>query len=371
MSEKALPRRAVRVRTPERLPTLITPIVLMVLVAAVVLVAGSSSSAALKGAAATAGVYVVLSVGLYTFVGTTGILSFGHMAMMGIGGYVAAICASQAIIKESTLLEMPGWIASIELSVTVSLLVGAAAAALFASIVSVPLVRLRGLAASLATFAVLLVVNNVLTNASTITGGVTGYSATPIDTTPGKAVIWALLAILVAFLFRESRVGLRLRSSREDEVAALGVGANVKRDRAIAFTISGAIVGIGGGLTALQVGAITPSVFYLNTTFVVIVMIVVGGVNSLSGAVVGSLLMSAVGYVLGQVQSGNLLGFGSFEGRAGIETAGLAIIALAVLLLRPQGLMGSREIGDLRRADLPFRRTKRAEELAPGSPGDT
>jgi branched-chain amino acid transport system permease protein len=330
-----------------------TPLVLMALVAAVVLAADSSSSAVLKGAAVTAAISVVLAVGLYTFIGITGILSFGQMAMMMIGGYVAVIVATPVDVKRAAVAggeeigKMPGWIVDFHVAFAPALLIGAGVGAAFALVISIPLVRLRGLAASLATFAVLVMVNVVASNWTALTGGVSGYNLAPLETTLASALVCALIVIGIAYLFKESRIGLRLRGSREDEVAALGVGANVKLDRAIAFVLSGAIVAVGGGLTGLRVGDVTPSLFYLEITFVIIVMIVVGGVNSLSGAVIGTLLLSAVGYALELIQSGDVLGIAHIGSRAGVENAGFAIIALVVLLLRPQGLLGAREISDI------------------------
>lgn len=337
----------------DRIRSAFTPLALMALVAVVLLAANSASSPILKGAALTAAISVVLAVGLYTFTGLTGILSFGQMAMMMIGGYVAVIIATPvstkrfAVAQGEEIGKMPSWIVHAHVPFVPALLIGAAAGAVFALVISIPLVRLRGLAASLATFAVLVMVDVVASNWTALTGGVSGYNIAPLETTLTSALICALIVIGVAYLFKESRVGLRLRSSREDEVAALGVGANVKLYRAMAFVLSGAIVAVGGGLTGLRVGDVTPSLFYLEITFVIIVMIVVGGVNSLSGAVIGALLMSAVGYPLSLVQSGDVLGITHIASRAGIQNAGFGIIALVVLLVRPQGLLGSREISDL------------------------
>jgi branched-chain amino acid transport system permease protein len=341
-----------------------TPVVLMVVVAVVLLLAGSSGSQLLSGAATTAGVNLILAVGLFIFVGTTGIVSFGHMAMVGIGAYATAICAATTALKVSSITGMPHWLASVHLPLVPSLLIGGVVAGLFALVASVPLVRLTGLAASLATFAILIIVNTVLTNWNSITGGVTGYDAAPISTTTRETVLWAILAIGVAYAFKESRTGLRLRASREDEAAALGMGANVRRDRAIAFALSGLVVGIGGGLSGLQSGDLTPSAYYLDTTFLIVVMVVVGGVNSLSGAVIGSLLISAVSYVLNLIQGGDVVGIFSFSGRAGIEDAGLAVITLIVLVRRADGLFGHAEIGDLAWDALRRRRRMR------GTPGD-
>ncbi|MDO8210097.1 branched-chain amino acid ABC transporter permease [Conexibacter sp. CPCC 206217] len=325
----------------------ITLVVLLALTAAVLLIAPALSPQ-LEGPTATAGINMVLAVGLYTFVGTTGIMSFGHMAYMALGAYAGAILATPVATKELLSAGMPAWASGVHLPTVPAILAGAAVAALFAAVVSFPLMRLRGLVASLATFAILNVVHNVATNWTALTGGVVGFTGAPITTTPRSALVWALVAIVAGFLFRESRVGLRLRASREDEIAALGAGLDVRRDRRVAMVVSGFIVGVGGALTALQLGQFTPDAFYLTTTFLVIVIVVVGGVNSLSGAVIGTLLISAVGYVLQLAQQGDVLGVYSFGGRAGIEDAGLAVLVLAVLLLRPRGLLGSKEIGELR-----------------------
>jgi branched-chain amino acid transport system permease protein len=336
--------RASRSRMPKLLTT---PILLMAVTAAVLLIAGaSSSSPILQGATATAGIDVVLAVGLYTLSGTTGIISFGFMGPVMIGAYAAAIFASDPILKASTMTTMPHWLVNLHTGVVPAILIGAIASGIFAAISSVPLVRLAALAASLASFAVLVVVYTVATNWTAVTGGVNGYTAVPLDTTTDKALVWALIAIIIGFWFKESKTGLRLRAARDDEAAALAVGINVRRDRLVAFTLSGFLLGIGGALTGLQTGGFTPSVFYLDATLLILVMVVIGGVNSLSGAVLGSLFVSAAGYTLQLAQSGNVLGVYRFGGRAGIETGGLAIIALLVLAFRPSGIFGNAEISD-------------------------
>ena len=325
----------------------LTPMLLIAITAGPVLLGAASDSPVIVGATTTAGVGVIFAVGLYTFVGTTGIISFGHMGLVTLGAYVAAICASDVALKMMTFTGMPHWMASIHLAFAPAVLLGAIAASLLALVIALPLMRLTALAASLASFAALIVVNSVASNLDSITGGVSGFSVAPISTTPYAALVAALAVIGVGFFFKESRIGLRLRASRDDEAAARGVGANVHRDRVIAFMLSGFLVGIGGGLSALQTGGFTPSAFFLDATLLVLVMIVVGGVNSLSGAVVGSLLVSVIVYVLQQAQSGSVFGLFSFTGRPGIETAGLAVVVLLMLVFRPSGLFGYTEIGDV------------------------
>lgn len=326
---------------------LTTPALLIALVAPGMLLASASGSVGLEGAATTAAVNVVLVVALYTFIGSTGIVSFGHIGFTAIGAYAGAILASPVASKGFSLPDMPEWMIRAHLPSAAAILVGAALAAVVAALVSIPLMRVNGFIASLATFPILVVAYNVATNWTEVTGGVRGFQAAPTSTTAGVAFAWAAAAIVVAFGFRQSRLGLRLRASRADEIAARGVGVHVARDRRIAFVLSAFLAGVAGGLTALQLGVFTPSTLYLDLTFLAIVMLVVGGRNSLSGAVVGCLLISVVTYVLQQAQGGNVLGLFHFAGRSGIENAGVALVALYTLLRRPEGLMGSKEIGDL------------------------
>jgi branched-chain amino acid transport system permease protein len=165
----------------------------------------------------------------------------------------------------------------------------------------------------------------------------------PAQTTMTRGLIAATVTILAAYLFQRSSVGLRLRASREDEVAASAYGVWVARDRTIACVMSAAFVGLGGFLFAEEFGVFNPDDFYLNVTFVTIAMLVVGGINSLAGAVVGPVVISAVLEGLDQLEGG--IGVGSLHVTAppGSSSVGLALIMLAILLFRPAGLTGGKE----------------------------
>lgn len=326
----------------------LTPAILIAVMAVVLLLAGGSGSIPLEGAATTAAINLIVVVGLYTFVGTTGIISFGHIGFMAMGAYAGAILASTAFDKEVSQPTMYSFLVDLHTSTLVAIVVAGVVAALIAALIAVPLMRLRGLIASLATFPILVVTQSVIINWEQVTGGVTGFAAAPITTTTGSAVIWGAVAILVSYAFARSRIGLQLKASREDEVAAVAAGVNVALNRRIAFVVSSFLVGLAGALLALQLGVFTPDAFDLTITFVTVVMLVVGGISSLSGAVFGTLLVSAVGYGLQRLQQGgDILSAFHFSGRSGIELAGISLLALAVLLWRPRGLMGTEEIGDL------------------------
>src|SRR5207249_469124 len=156
------------------------------------------------------------------------------------------------------------------ISTVPSIVIGGGAAALVAAVLAIPITRLSGLTAGLATFAMLNVIYVVAKNEEALTNGVRGLGPVPITTTRDSALIWALAAIAVAYVFQESSVGLRLRASREDEIGARAVGIKVARERGIAFVISAFFVGIAGGLYGQYLGSFTPDAFFLQLTFLTI-----------------------------------------------------------------------------------------------------
>jgi branched-chain amino acid transport system permease protein len=281
-------------------------------------------------------VQLVLVVGLYAFVGLSGVFSFGHMSFMAVGAYASALLTVPAVMKALTLPQLPAFIADTELAALPATLIAAAVAAVFASVLAVPLTRLSGLQAGLATVAVLVIVRVVASNWDAVTGGTAGLAGIPTTTTLTVALGWALVAIVVVWLFQESRVGLRLRAAREDDVAARSLGIGVRRERALALALSAAVVGVGGALFAGQQGTVTPDQFYLSITFLTIAMLVVGGSGSLAGAVVGPLFVGVALELLRRAESG--------LGRPGLTEVGLGLLLLVTLALRPAGLLGGREL---------------------------
>jgi branched-chain amino acid transport system permease protein len=281
-------------------------------------------------------VQLVIVVGLYAFIGLSGVFSFGHMSFMAVGAYAAGLLTIPAVMKALTLPELPAFLAGAELAAVPATLVAAAVAAVFAAALAVPLTRLSGLQAGLATVAVLVIVRVVASNWDAVTGGTAGLAGIPTTTTLTVALVWALVAIVVVGLFQESRVGLRLRASRENDVAARSLGIGVRRERAVALALSAAVVGVGGALFAGQQGTVTPDQFYISITFLTIAMLVVGGSGSLAGAVVGPLFVGVALELLRRAESG-------FE-RPGLTEVGLGLLLLVTLALRPAGLMGGREM---------------------------
>ncbi len=320
-----------------------TPAVLCTLV---VLVAVGSQflNPALQLQASTTLVYVLVVVGLYTFVGNSGVVSFGHIAFMAIGAYAAALLSIPPIQKSILIPALPHWLGAAQLAPLTAALVGGLLAALLALVVGPAIMRLSGVAASIAMLGLLAVVNVVISQSDSITRGDKTMIGIPLDTGIAMPLGGALAAILIAWAYQRSAAGMRLRASREDEIGARGVGVSIARERTVALILSAFLIGVGGGLFAYLLGAISPDEFYLRMTFTTIVMLVFGGMRSLSGAVLGTLLLSIVAQLLRELEAGVSLGFTTTPPIAGLQLIGLSVIALAVLILLPEGLTGGREI---------------------------
>jgi branched-chain amino acid transport system permease protein len=316
---------------------------LIIFVVAVTLI-GSLGSASLDRTVTTMVINLILVVGLYAFVGLSGVFSFGHMAFMAVGAYTMALFTIPAEAKAFTLADLPSFLSGAHLPTIPATLAAGGTASILAIVVAIPLMRISGLTAALGTFAILIVVNQVTRNWQALTNGTAGISSVPTTTTVLGALVWALLAMIAVFLFQESRFGLRLRASREDEVAAQALGISVPRERGAAFVLSAFVCGVAGALYASLLGGFGPDAFYLQLTFFLIVMLVIGGLKSLAGAVIGTVVVSALSEILRRMEAG--IDFGAFRihARPGSREVGLAVILLLILLLRPSGLMGGREI---------------------------
>lgn len=324
-------------------PSYSTPIALVALVLVLGLLTSMGSEVVVR--TATSGLILLLAtVAMYIFVGNSGIMTFGHAGFMMIGGYAASLFAYPADKKALLLPDLPGFLASTTLTPEAAVIIGGLVAGFVAALFSVPLARLSGMSASLVTFAFLGICYEVVSNWSAVTGGPAGIAGIPVTTGIATVLPWVVVAILIAGFIQLSAWGRRLRASREDEVVARSIGIGVKTERRMAFTISGALLGVAGGLYALYLGTLTPSTIYLDVTFITLAMLIIGGIRSLSGAVLGSIFITVMGELLRRFEGGVDFGLFEFAGRSGIREVGLALVMLAVLLLRPEGFTRGREI---------------------------
>jgi branched-chain amino acid transport system permease protein len=287
-------------------------------------------------------VSVAIVVSIYVFIGNSGVISFGQMSFVAVGAFAAGILTIPLESKRGVLPEIFPVLRDHTIGNVTSLLFGAAVGGVFALVVGLPLMRLSGLAAGIATFAVLEVTHNILREWTKIGPGATTLSLVPETTDAAQATVGVLVVLAAAFAYQRSRLGRRLRASREDPAAARGVGVNVHRERLWAFTVSGALGGFAGALFVHLLGSITTEQVYLELTFLTLAMLVIGGLTSLWGAVVGALVVSALDSFLIEAEQGVDVGV-SLDLPQGTRLIFLGAIMALMLIVRPNGLTGGRE----------------------------
>ncbi|HXG75837.1 MAG TPA: branched-chain amino acid ABC transporter permease [Gaiellaceae bacterium] len=282
-------------------------------------------------------------VALYVFVGNSGVLSFGHISFFAVGVWAAGVLSIPEQEKPATMPYLFDFLSSTTVGNVPSLVIAAAVGGVFAFLVGLPLMRLSGLAAGIATFAVLGITNNVLRYYEKIGPGLNTFSSVPETTGLLQAALGALVVLAVAFAYQRSRFGRQLRAAREDPAAARAVGISIYRQRLLAFGLSGFLAGFAGGLY-IHFIPINVDAVYLDLTFITLAMLVIGGATSLWGAVVGALFVSGLDSVLAEMEDGMSLAGATVDLPSGSRIVVVSAIMALVLIVRPGGLTGGREV---------------------------
>jgi len=290
----------------------------------------------------TALVSVAIVVALYVFIGNSGVVSFGHISFVALGVWTAGVLSVPRAQKPAIMPGLAGFLAHTTVGNVPSLLLAALVGGVAAALVGLPLMRLSGLAAGIATFAVLEITHNLLRYYEKIGPGLNTFSSVPETTGIRQAAIGALLVIVAAFLYARSRYGRMLRATREDPAAAAATGVSIYRQRLVAFALSGAIAGFAGGLYIHLLPLNTEGV-YLDLTFITLAMLVIGGATSLWGAVVGALAVSALDSFLAEAENGIKILGGTLDLPSGTRVIAEGALMALVLIFRPGGLTGGRE----------------------------
>ena len=291
-------------------------------------------------------VSVAIVVALYVFVGNSGVISFGHVSFVAVGAFAAGVMTIPVELKPTITPGLFSLLGDHSVGNAGSLVLAAAVGGVFALLVGVPLMRLSGLAAGIATLAVLGVTYNILNNWTKIGPGPLTLTTVPETTGLLQATLGAIAVVFVAFAYQRSRFGRKLRAAREDSAAARAAGIDVRRERLWAFALSGALSGFAGGLFVHLAGTLQARDVYLDLTFLTLAMLVVGGVGSLWGAVVGALAVSALDSFLLRAESGEVGVVNDLLGKplwGGSRLVGVAIFMAVVLVLLPNGLTRGRE----------------------------
>ncbi|MDY4692589.1 MAG: branched-chain amino acid ABC transporter permease [Blautia sp.] len=257
-------------------------------------------------------VNLIAVLGMSILTGFTRLFSFGNAGFMAIGAYASAICSVQFHIPFAF-----------------SVLIGAIAAGIVSYLLGSLTIRLRGDYFLISCLGFGEGVRVLFNYAKNITGGANGYSNIPYRTTGVVALVCAILAFVIAWNFIHSRFGQTLSAIREDEMAAAANGINVVRYKKLSFVISALYAGWAGALYAHYLRFITPALFNLGKSSELVITTVLGGLGSLTGSVLGTLIIQILPEIFRSLSEYRMLFYG--------------IAVVLVILLRPNGLCGYRE----------------------------
>ena len=278
-----------------------------------------------------AGVNVILAVSLNVVNGFTGQFSLGHAGFMSVGAYATAkVMISLSDVQLSFLPEA----LSDGLLFGVALAAGMAAAAVAGLLVGLPSLRLRGDYLAIVTLGFGEIIRSVIqATPAGFLGASLGLSGLPLRTN----LIWVGLGVVAVVVMSRrlatSTQGRALFAIREDEVAAEAMGVDTTGYKVRAFVISAAYAGLAGGLTAHFIGSIEPTSFDFKRSMEVVVMVVLGGLGSITGSIVAAALLTLSLELLREFQAYRMVAY--------------ALMLVVLMLARPQGIFGTREAWDL------------------------
>ena len=274
------------------------------------------------------GINIILAVGLNLINGTTGQFSIGHAGFMAVGAYSAAYIGAKLAPSLHGVLG-PGALANAVIF-NAALLVGGLFAGITGLIVGMPSLRLRGDYLAVVTLGFGEIIRILFNNASFL-GAATGYfgddpSGLPAYTNFFWVFAWVSAIVVLIHNLTFSQTGRSLIAIREDEIAAEAMATPTTRLKVTAFAISAATAGIAGGLFAHMQAGVRPEDFRFEKSIDMIVMIIVGGLGSISGAILGGIFLAVSLELMRDLQQYRLVLY--------------ALLLIVIMIVRPQGLLG-------------------------------
>ncbi|SUN79805.1 putative ABC transporter membrane-spanning permease [Streptococcus milleri] len=261
------------------------------------------------------GINIILAVGLNLIVGFSGQFSLGHAGFMAIGAYAAAIIGS----KSATY---PAFFAAMVL--------GALIAGTVALIVGIPTLRLKGDYLAIATLGVSEIIRILIINGGDLTNGAAGILGIPAFTNWQMVYFFVVITTILTINFLRSPIGRATLSVREDEIAAESVGINTTKIKVVAFVFGAITASIAGSLQAGFIGSVVPKDYTFINSINVLIIVVFGGLGSMTGTIVAAILLGILNMVLQNVASIRMIIY--------------SLALILVMIFRPGGLLGTWEL---------------------------
>lgn len=258
---------------------------------------------------------VIMATSLNLTVGVLGQINLGHAGFMAIGAYAAGL-----FMKSGLVPGLAGFF--------LSLLIAGLAAAIFGVLIGLPVLRLSGDYLAIVTLAFGEIIRVLIENLG-FTGGAQGMAGIPTSSSFARYFFPAAFVIAMIFTYASSRHGRAVLSIRDNELASQSCGINVTKYKTFAFTLSAVFAGLAGALYAQSFGVLAANIFNYNKSFDYLVMVVLGGMGSMTGAIFSSIGLTILPEVLRPLAEWRMVIY--------------ALILIIVMIFRPQGLLGRRE----------------------------
>nr|WP_235598481.1 branched-chain amino acid ABC transporter permease [Kosmotoga arenicorallina] len=294
------------------------------------------------------GIYGIMAVSLTLINGITGIFSLGHSGFIALGAYTSALLTMSIHQKEITfILDKVAWpFNSVQLSFLPATIIGGIVAAVFSFLIGWPSLRLSGDYLAIATLGFSEIIRILALNLRSITNGALGLKGIPQYTNVWWSWSWLLITVIFIGSLVNSSFGRALKAIREDRVAAASMGINVFKHQLLGFVIGGFFAGISGSLYAHWLTTIDPRTTSIGVmlTFNVLIMIVIGGLGSISGAIIGAGLFAVLTEWLRFLEEPMKIFSFEFSGIAGLRMLVFSAIFVIVMIFWPRGIMGRKEL---------------------------
>lgn len=288
-------------------------------------------------------VNVVLAASLNLTNGITGIFSLGQAGFMGLGAYIGSLLTLDEANKTSRIDGIPHWLASVQLPFPIAMIIAGIITALIAGAIGYVILRSRGHYLAVITLGMIIVIKNLLDNATIFTNGPKGISGMALDTTMFSSILIALITLFVIYRFRTSAYGRSMIALREDEEAAKSLGISAAQIRLISFMTSAFFGAVGGCMWAHLERTLAPSMFYFDETFVILEMSVLGGMATVSGALPGAAILTFVPQLLASFDTGFYIGSIHVPQISGLTSMVMSILFILVIVFRSGGVTGNSE----------------------------
>ena len=292
-------------------------------------------------------IYTIVALSMNLVNGFAGMFSLGQAGFMAIGAYAVAIFTVPSEIRSDIfyIKPMAPYLVNIELPLIAAIFLGALVAAFVAFLIGFPVLRLRGDYLAIATLGFSEIIRILFMNTQTITNGSMGIKGIPRELNIFYYVLAAVITVIILRLLISSSFGRAFKAIREDDIVAEAIGIGLFKHKLMAFVTSGFFAGFGGALFAAHLGTVDPSTFKFMLTFDFLLIIVLGGLGSISGTVISAIIVTVGKELLRALDEPfALFGVGIPLFRPGFRMVIFSLLLMVVVIFWQKGLMGKTEL---------------------------